>query len=179
MKHYFKISLLLIAAAFLAASCKKDKVSQDQLPPITQTGANTFGCLVNGKVYIPKGFSGTGTPVLKGIYEFFNGRPYLKIITEQYENGSFKGEIYFSIDSCISTGNYLLNERKNRIVFGGSFFNGCGISGFDTLTYQKGSYSITKLDITQGIFSGTFNCKVKPQQCDTLNFTNGRFDIRL
>ena len=26
----------------------------DQLPPETQTGANTFGCLVNGKVFIPK-----------------------------------------------------------------------------------------------------------------------------
>ena len=36
-----------------AASCKKPKPSTalteiEKLPPITQTGANTFGCLVDG-----------------------------------------------------------------------------------------------------------------------------------
>ncbi|MBS1947911.1 MAG: hypothetical protein JST47_09105 [Bacteroidetes bacterium] len=33
-------------------SCKKS-VAEPQLPPITQTGANTFGCKVNGKVWVP------------------------------------------------------------------------------------------------------------------------------
>ncbi len=27
------------------------------MPSETQTGANTFGCLVNGKVFLPKGIS--------------------------------------------------------------------------------------------------------------------------
>lgn len=32
---------------FCAIACKK-KDSHPELPPITQTGANTFGCLING-----------------------------------------------------------------------------------------------------------------------------------
>ena len=49
-------SLLIIIATFLllGSSCKKDKLVNeiDKLPPATQTGANTFGCLVNGKAWI-------------------------------------------------------------------------------------------------------------------------------
>jgi hypothetical protein len=37
--------------------CKKDNQgpSKEQLPAITQTGANTFGCYVNGEIFLPRG----------------------------------------------------------------------------------------------------------------------------
>ncbi len=172
---------ILSAIVFLlltAMSCKKDKATGDKLPPATQTGANTFGCLVNGKVYIPKGYSGTGNPNYKAVYEFFNGRPYFKIITERYVDDSFNGEIYFSIDSWHHTGIYPIRANKNRKVYGGKFFNNCGISGFDTTTYQNGSFNVTKLALQNGIISGTFNCKIKPANCDTIRITDGRFDYK-
>ncbi|MCW3074370.1 MAG: hypothetical protein JWP69_1439 [Flaviaesturariibacter sp.] len=174
---------LLSAIAFLmltAMSCKKDKASnkEDLLPPITQTGAKTFGCLVNGKVYIPKGSNGSGTPNYRAIYELFNGRYYFKVLTERYTNNSFDGEIYFSIDSCNQIGTYPIRANKNRIVYGGGFFGNCGISGFDTTTYQSGSFTVTKLDISNGIFSGTFFCNIKPANCDTIRITEGRFDYK-
>ena len=46
----------LLTAITLLNSCDKDGqlfAGKDQLPPETQTGANTVGCLVNGKVYLP------------------------------------------------------------------------------------------------------------------------------
>ena len=52
-----KILTPFLAILLIAASCKKTKTeseSPDQLPPITQTGANTFGCLINGNVWLPK-----------------------------------------------------------------------------------------------------------------------------
>lgn len=173
--------LILIATCWMltGAGCKKQVDELSKLPPITQTGANTFGCLVNGKVFIPKGYSGRGTPNCRGIYDFFNGRPYFKVIAERYEENSFDGEIYFSIDSCNSIGNYKIKGNKNRFVFGGKFFNNCGISGFDTSTYQSGDLIISKLDLVNGIISGTFHCKIKPNGCDTLFFTGGRFDFKL
>jgi len=33
----------------------------EQLPPATQTGANTFGCLLNGEAWTPSGNNGYGT----------------------------------------------------------------------------------------------------------------------
>ena len=63
-----------------AASCKKDKQNQDQLPPATQTGANTFACLINGKVFIPKGYDGTGKPNPHILYDFdLQGQPFLSL----------------------------------------------------------------------------------------------------
>ena len=34
------------------SACNED---EDKLPPITMEGKNTFGCLVNGKVFVSKG----------------------------------------------------------------------------------------------------------------------------
>lgn len=33
---------------------KPTKTELEKLPPITQIGANTFGCLINGKAWIPE-----------------------------------------------------------------------------------------------------------------------------
>ena len=118
MKNILSITML---ALLCAASCKKENKNEDQLPPATQTGANTFGCLVNGKVWIPKGFSGTGTPNPKKIFDFdSNGVPYLQIDAKQFSQ-----------------------------------------------------------NIQNGIISGNFSMKIKPTNCDTLFFTNGRFDFKL
>ena len=59
-----KTKLLLYPALLLltqCSKCKNDPQPNDpasQLPPATQTGANTFGCLVNGQPYTPKGNTG-------------------------------------------------------------------------------------------------------------------------
>ncbi|MGE0076605.1 MAG: hypothetical protein AB7S48_01970 [Bacteroidales bacterium] len=53
------LNYLIVALCFLminASSCF-DKDDEDKLPPETLTGNNTFGCLVNEKIWIPSGFS--------------------------------------------------------------------------------------------------------------------------
>ena len=75
--------LLAIAITLIFASCKKE--NEDTLPPATQTGAGTFGCRINGKVYVPKGNSGTGAPNPKVQYDLdLNGQTYLSIGTGDY-----------------------------------------------------------------------------------------------
>ncbi len=52
--------ILLLAALLGLSQCKKkDPDPVDQLPPATQTGANTFGCLVNGQAWTPNGNDST------------------------------------------------------------------------------------------------------------------------
>ena len=50
------ILLLCMFLTLIGTSCDNndDNNSGDKLPPETQTGANTVGCLVNGQVFLPK-----------------------------------------------------------------------------------------------------------------------------
>jgi len=52
----------LLSTILLSLRCRKDKTANpvDQLPPLTTVGANTFGCLVNGSAFLPKGASLSG-----------------------------------------------------------------------------------------------------------------------
>ena len=55
-----KTTILLFFIA-LASCSKPDATKQDpvlQLPPETQTGANTFGCIINNQVFYPRDGSG-------------------------------------------------------------------------------------------------------------------------
>ncbi len=59
-----KNSILVLLATFSLfglGSCSNSTPNDPvlQLPPETQTGANTFGCYINGKLLIPR--NGTGT----------------------------------------------------------------------------------------------------------------------
>jgi len=85
MKNFFAIIFL----AFLAISCSKEKdpndsSQQDELPPITQTGAYTFGCLLDGEVWIPKHYSNSivNPPVVLQAYlDKTNGNLFQVIAT--------------------------------------------------------------------------------------------------
>ena len=70
--------LSLITLAFV--SCDKDDNPQttnpvNQLPAATQIGANTFGCLLDGKVFKP----GNGANPLDCVYQFIDGGYYFSL----------------------------------------------------------------------------------------------------
>jgi hypothetical protein len=61
LQNNMKTKILLFIALTLVLGCCSDDDSKsaseiDKLPPATQTGANTAGCLVNGKAFLPKGY---------------------------------------------------------------------------------------------------------------------------
>ena len=163
------------------AACKKGSTTttQDQLPPATQIGANTFGCLINGKVYIPKGYNGTGTPNPKISLETFNGKLILGIVTNQLENGNPQGFVIISFfDSVLSPGIYAYSDKMNFSVGWAKVINNCFTPAGDTTVKKWGEGFITKFDNVNKIVSGTFNCKFKTQTCDTVFITDGRFDFK-
>ncbi len=177
MKH-LKLCLLLFAMANIFASCTKDKQSEDQLPPATQTGAGTFGCKINGKVYVPKGSSGTGRPNPHIQYDYdLNGNPYLSIETFQYPTSNKTG-LLIAFRNLAIIGYYPVSDSF-RFDFGWpDVIQNCGNSSSDINVLKWGGGNITKLDITNRIISGTFDFKVKNTTCDTVYITNGRFDIK-
>ena len=177
MKHQFFRALcpLLI---FCFYSCNKNKLQNlsDQLPPATQTGANTFGCLINDRVFIPGGSTGIGKP------------NYQVMIDPSYNDGQFSINCYqvindnetqffdFGSDSIKGVGEYPLTKGgRLRIAWSSG---SCKTNVFDTTSYRYGNLIITRYDLQSGIFSGKFEFTYKPSYCDTIKITGGRFDYK-
>ena len=175
--------LLLLAASFilLSSSCKKNKSDNpiDQLPPETQTGANTFGCLVDGKVFLPKG-DPFGGPIIKAQYQFVNGKQGFGISGRRSdgETGQLVGIIGDSVRVEIGTFNLTsLSAGKFR---GGYTYsdltNPIGISYY-TNEIQTGQLTIKKFDIINQIVSGTFWFDAKNSSGQIVQVREGRFDL--
>jgi hypothetical protein len=184
MKHrFFFIIASLIIVCLSASKCKKDKPPVDpvsQLPPETQTGANTFGCLVDGKVFLPKG-APFGGPILQCAYQYL-------------DNGSSKG-FYFQLSAShrystqniksIALGTENLKLKEGAFVLEDAFQDGKAFGLFSesgkgnyTQKYLPGLLTITKFDEINQIVSGTFWFSVVVSPGDTIQITDGRFDMQ-
>ena len=145
-----------------------------KLPPITQNGANTFGFILNGKVWRPHGIE--TTPTTNASY--FNGGLSIQA------NKSFKSPFIFQsmtfhlIVHGIDTGYYLLQNWNHGP--GINYSDYASLCEYFTDSVFPAHVHLTRLDTVNRIVSGTFYMKLKPQAatCDTVNITNGRFDIK-
>ena len=169
------IFTFLTFTLFLSFSCEKqDTKPTDKLPPATMTGANTFGCLVNGEVWRPyiEGNMWQNKILAKydrgwvGCDQLFVGA------TRSYNNNE---DIFQEITLnvwCPELGDNNIDVNKGIFVD----LRGCGDYRLDTLSLQI--LTITKLDTINNIASGTFQFTAIHDECqDTLRITEGRFDV--
>ncbi|TYP96485.1 hypothetical protein C7447_10751 [Tenacibaculum adriaticum] len=110
-----KTVLLLAAITFFNCSNNDDPIVQDQLPHITQTGANTFGCIINGEVLIPK--NSNGVPNAKGLEVYHKSNNNLIIDVNNYSNTNSNGSIYIYIYDLTSAGNFTLGLSEGLRIF--------------------------------------------------------------
>jgi hypothetical protein len=192
MKHlFFKTTILLFALTL--SNCENND-PQDQLPPITQTGANTFGAIVDGRGFVPadspSGIPGSSN--FKGLQSFV-GNDFIN------SSGNDKWTILvgnFEINPSIYLFIYipsLLNINVNQTIGKSDGFENsdlqkphiyCHINGNNNtyLSYENsGLLEFSRIDINKGIYSGIFTVtlKNKNNENDIIEITNGRFDIDL
>ena len=179
--------LLLFSTIILCSSqCKKNKTNPpltelEKLPPITQTGANTFGCLVDGVAWLPNGRKpqNGGSNIQLYVDPTFQGGAFY-VTGHQYNN--FQSKISFGSGGCTTGGLFDISLPFQSISYNrfNNTVNTCEFSSFDIGTYRKGFFNISRYDLSTGIFSGTFEFTIKSQGCgDTIKITNGRFDVKL
>jgi hypothetical protein len=168
--------LIVLLVIMLYACDKNEDTPQDalsQLPPATQNGANTFGALINGEVFIPSG----GINPLDCVYQLINGERYFTIDAAR-RNDNFN-LISLSISTnareLIENQTYLLNTNEPGNAYGQYFFS--AQSSF-TNDINTGNLTITKLDLNNQIVSGTFFFDVVDQNGILLEVRDGRFDVR-
>ena len=178
---FMKKAILGLFFISLLLSCKKKEIKE--LPPATQTGANTFGLKINGENWVPQGFAGIpDSDLLKARLL----GTMLVITAQNFASSPTETEFEMKIYNVTGTGTYLMNTNT-------SYPNGPTSYGYHvkrrltpldewiTSAAQTGSITITKLDTTAGIVSGTFqfNAENDIDATKTIAVTEGRFDIKL
>lgn len=170
-----KLFSLFIVTILLSCSHHYDDpqpVSElDKLPPATQTGANTFGCLLDGVAFKP----GITNNSYNCFYQFVNGEYYF-LVTANNTKNNVSSAIYVGTEKqTISQGQTLnLFERTTGNAWGAYFVD----NPYTTNNTYTGQLKITKLDFTHNIVSGTFWFNVIDSQNVVHHITNGRFDMQ-
>lgn len=181
------LSLLVLTQC---SKCKQDDPAPrdpaSQLPPATQTGANTFGCLLNGQPWIPSGT--LNVPNFFVLYDptYQNGN--LDVRTYRVF-GSANNNQYLSFggDGVNKTGKYTVTASVYPPVPGSYtvFFSDNSKTGscnfynlLPSTTSVTGYFILTRLDKQQGIVSGTFEFTLAQLGCETIKITDGRFDYK-
>ncbi|MDA9554937.1 DUF6252 family protein [Pelobium sp.] len=156
----FTFSLLICFLLFTGMQCKKttDTNKQEVLPTETQTGAGTFGCLVNGQVWLPKG---------KFPYSGLTANIQFNILSI----GASKSTeaIGLGVRNVLDVGTYDLSLAENETEY-----------IIDSQIYKRteGFLTITKYDKSNQIISGRFWFSAKNSTGETVAITDGRFDIK-
>lgn len=186
-----KKNALILLAVITFLGCSKND-DGPKLPPVTQMGANTFGCYIDGNLLVPR--SGTGTfnsPDYGMVLEAGPGPGdnvlYHELKVYDYKSGNgarFTLHILGLLDNGVGTyainesnceGNILSNQNTNLF---------CRWWNENTQTYKwycsvenGGALEVLRND--NGILSGTFNSRMvnRDDPTEFIEITEGRFDI--
>ena len=174
---------LLICVFFF--NCRKSgSNTQAGLPPETQTGQNTFGCMVNGKIFVPKGggISANYSCFYQQAYAGFNGY-FFHVSGDDKSNSEVVSSVGISCDSIKLAENQtysLINVLKGNsagdyIVV--SSFTTPATTQYTTTATLTGEMTIKRFDETRHIVAGTFWFNAVSSKGDTVKITEGRFDM--
>ncbi len=185
MKTYniFLRSIVFVVLIALAFSCEKplepEPVSQEpEMPPLTHTGANTFGCYIDGELFVAnEGPSVWDIPAVSGSFDEAAKRLVLQ--GTRNNNDNLSDYLVILVNNIDEPGNYMFDIKFDHV-------KGYTQKSEESLVYyhdigNKGSCTITYIDELNNIISGTFNMiLVNPEYAvsSSINITEGRFDFR-
>lgn len=186
----------LIIALFifiLNGSCNKEdikKINQTiQLPAETQTGANTFGVTIKGKVYIPRYPTGINIgPTTKGMMFWgISNNSWNEIeIKDGASAVGFNMKIHIENLETIGVNKYILKQSNFHNGFDSSPLTHIYFKIWDNLINNyayygsiedQGELNITRL--SNGIVSGNFKGRFVryDNSVDFIDINDGRFDL--
>ncbi len=151
------ISLLIVLVLFACNKSDERFDTVDGLPPETQIGANTIGCLVNGSVLVPH--SQSGYSGFAATYEYFDGGFYF-LLSLSDENNSSSRLVRITLNKTeLRTGLFILDKNDpedGNYIGGGGFYFSNGINQYYTDSTLTGEINFTRVDLNASIVSGTF-----------------------
>lgn len=170
---------LLLCLLILGFSCNNDDNTPenpvDALPPATQTGEQTFGCLIDGKPFFPDKFGG-GRPT--AFYQISEGG-YTSVIRASRRNDEPSKSISIgALDiEGFSETTYQLKSEVSGNLYGLYLLDGGIVLDSPTTDLSPGTLTITRFDDQEHIISGTFEFTVQGNNGEQIKITEGRFDL--
>ena len=159
--------------AFLLLTASECEIEQDftKLPPETQEGKNTFGCLINGEIFV-KGSAPWMHSQINACY--FNTQEMLSVGAWLHPSGYMRLDVQKPIIGEQNNA-YLCsycseNYNDNFLCFGGKNIGIITLTRFDTVgLVVSGSFS----------FDGQYcDSNLAPIGDSIINVTEGRFDVK-
>ncbi len=170
-------TILLIS--LLSFACKK-KI--DELPPITQTGANSFGAKVDGQLWIPQRF---GMINASNLLEARLLGDNFYITAQNFASSPNETEFDIAIIGLTTTGTYNLNSNTSHpnSNYSYAYYEKRKLSPlfqYITSSTYTGAVNISRFDTAARIVSGTFAFQAgeTTSSAAPINVTEGRFDVR-
>ena len=167
----------LLITLFTFSQCKKNKKDEPQLPPETTTGAMTFGCKIDGKVFVPR--DGRGRPGLYVQYVYLSTGSmqgwYLNMPAIDHIPTNSIGVSIATDSLLLSEGMiYQFNTTKGNAM--ARYYE--GLNNYPKTDNDAGVLNIKKFDQLNRILSGTFSFIGTNVNGVKVNITEGRFDVR-
>jgi len=187
-------TMYLLLIALLATACNSDDTVDPAslLPPITMTGENTFGCLIDGKFFRPR--DGRST-----INSDNRGLRVVQTETDNWEIHVFDrksdktGSLFIHLEDLfvLNEGLYHIKtatglrglDGPNQNYIYGRFWKNSEVGYQNYVSFEdSGIVEITKREYTPNvshIYSGTFDAELINfnDVNDTLKIKLGRFDL--
>lgn len=163
----------------LGFSCNNDDNTPenpvDAPPPATQTGEQTFGCLIDGKPFFPDKFGG-GRPT--AFYQISEGGYTSVIRTSRRNDEPSKSISIGALDiEGFSETTYQLKSEVSGNLYGLYLLDGGIVLDSPTTDLSPGTLTITRFDDQEHIISGTFEFTVQDEDGIQIKITDGRFDL--
>lgn len=184
-KNIFRLLLLLLLASSLWA-CNKEEpikpalpIDYTVLPAATQEGKNTFGCKVNGQVWVPRvEISAPWFDKMAQLHEKNGtgdgGISSRVLSTTQDESMSFGfGPTFFKAVTCFGNEINLPKCGANFNATDGAWYSN------DTKDSLSNWIKISAIDTVKNFVSGTFEFTLVSDQDKNrkVKITEGRFDM--
>lgn len=177
MKTAINLFLLALLIIISTNSCSKQDDCEnplDCLPPATQTGAGTFGCLINNKPFSPDG-SQLGGPTMQISYQIIDGQ-YNFALSAINSKKNISTLIVLRNQEIIVNEIFVLKNYSDNQNFGELVKKG---KVFQTDSNNSGEIIFTKTDLVSGIVSGTFWFDAVNEDGEIVQIREGRFDMKL
>jgi hypothetical protein len=177
MTYTQRLFLFLILPLLSWTACDKNifkpRAEDHVLPPITMTGEGTFGCKINGEVFLP-----TPKPFDSHLsVEYHAASNTFYVNARESVDNSYNRTFNLYVNEVVGQGIYLFDNVKYR-----DHSEPCiptrGLDKDDLFLEDVNQIEILYFDAEERIISGTFQFTLINEECqDTIRITEGRFDL--